>query len=127
MNDIRGEEAVRKAFADADPGAEFVMVNFLKFKPGGGSRAYGKYGSAFAKLIKQYGGEFIYNGRVAQRFVGDDDWHAVALVRYPSRKAFYELTTSEEYLKIHPFREDGLEKTLVYATAPVDRGQAGLD
>ena len=126
MSDIRGEEADRKAFMEADPDGPFVMVNFLKFKPGGGSKDYGKYGSAFGKLIKQYGGEFIYNGRVAQRFVGDDDWHAVALVRYPSRKAFYDLTTSAEYMKIHGYREVGLEKTLVYATIPVDRGQAGL-
>lgn len=126
MNDIRGEEAVRAAFVDADPDGPFVMVNLLKFKPGGGSKDYGKYGSAFAKLIQEYGGEFIYNGRVAQRFVGEDDWHAVALVRYPSRKAFQDLTSSEAYQKIHAFREDGLEKTLVYATVPVDRSQAGL-
>lgn len=127
MSDIRGEEAVREAFVAADPDGPFVMVNFLKFKPGGGSKDYGKYGTAFGQLIKAYGGEFLYNGRVAQRFVGDDDWHAVALVRYPSRKAFQELTSSEAYQKIHPFREEGLEKTLVYATVPVDRGQAGLE
>lgn len=126
MGDIRGEEAVRQAFVNADPDGPFVMVNFLKFKSGGGSKDYGRYGTAFAALIKKYGGEFIYNGRVAQRFVGDDEWHAVALVRYPSRKAFHELTTSDEYRKIHPFREEGLEKTLVYATIPVDRDRVGL-
>lgn len=48
-------------------------------------------------------------------------------MQYPSRKAFYDLTTSEEYMKIHPFREDGLEKTLVYATVPVGQTSAGLD
>lgn len=119
MNDaIRPEEDIRKEFCDEDPDAPFVMVNFLRFKPGGGSKEYGKYGSAFADLLRQYGGEFIYQGRVAKRFVGDDDWHAIALVKYPSRRAFYECTTSEEYAKIHPHRKDGLEKTLVYATVP---------
>jgi len=124
--DIRADEASRKEFMDADPDAPFVMVNFLRFKPGGGSKDYGKYGAAFGKLIRKYGGKFIYNGRVAKRFVGDGEWHAVALVQYPSRKAFYDLTTCEEYMKIHPFREDGLEKTLVYATVPVDQTSAGL-
>lgn len=119
---IRPDDEARTAFAESDPDAPFVMVNFLKFKPDGGSKEYGKYGSAFGKLIREYGGEFIYNGRFAQRFVGDEDWHAIALVRYPSRKAFYELTTSEAYMKIHAHREDGLEKTLVYATVPVDMG-----
>ena len=116
---IRPEEDTRAEFLENDDGGPFVMVNFLKFKPGGGSREYGKYGSAFAKLIEKHGGRFIYNGRVAQKFVGDEDWHAVALVHYPSRKAFVELTTSPEYMAIHPHREDGLEKTLVYATTPV--------
>lgn len=74
---IRFEEDVLKEFCEEDPDAAFVMVNFLRFKPSGGSKEYGKYGSAFAKLLKQYGGEFIYQGRFAKRFVGDDDWHAI--------------------------------------------------
>ena len=118
-NAIRPEEDIRQDFFEEDPDAPFVMVNFLRFKAGGGSKEYGKYGSAFAKLLKQYGGEFVYQGRIAKRFVGEDDWHAIALVKYPSRRAFYECTTSDEYAEIHPHREDGLEKTLVYATVPV--------
>ena len=117
---IRPEDEVRDRFLENDDGGPFVMVNFLKFKPGGGSKEYGKYGAAFAKLIAERGGRFLYNGRVAQKFVGDEDWHAVALVEYPSRKVFHELTTSPEYMEIHPHREDGLEKTLVYATTPVN-------
>ena len=116
---IRPDDEARDRFLENDDGGPFVMVNFLKFKPGGGSKEYGKYGSAFAKLIAERGGRFLYNGRVAQKFVGDEDWHAVALVEYPSRKVFLELTTSPEYMEIHPHREDGLEKTLVYATTPV--------
>lgn len=125
-NEIRAEIDERRAFADEDPDAPFAMVNFLRFKPEGGSKEYGKYGSAFSKLLRSYGGEFIYSGRVVRRFVGDDEWHAIAVVHYPSRRAFFELTTSNEYAKIHEHREDGLEKTLVYATAPVDRTKAGL-
>lgn len=102
------------------------MVNMLRFKSSGGSKEYGKYGSAFSKLVREYGGEYVYNGRVAKRFVGDDDWHAVALVSYPTRRAFYDLTTSDAYMEIHPFREDGLEKTMVYATSPLDQKKAGL-
>ena len=116
---IRPDDEARDRFLENDDGGPFVMVNFLKFKPGGGSKEYGKYGAAFAKLIVERGGRFLYNGRVAQKFVGDEDWHAVALVEYPSRKVFLELTTSPEYMEIHPHREDGLEKTLVYATTPV--------
>lgn len=117
--EIRADVDERKAFMDEDPDAPFAMINFLRFKPGGGSKEYGKYGAAFAKLLEAIGGKFVYRGRVVRRFVGEDDWHAVAVVHYPSRRSFYELTTSEAYMKIHEHREDGLEKTLVYATAPV--------
>ncbi len=116
---IRSENDVREEFVKKDEDGPFVMVNFLKFKPGGGSKEYGKYGAVFAKLLAERGGRFLYRGRVAERFVGDEDWHAVALVEYPSRKTFHELTTSPEYMEIHPHREDGLEKTMVYATVPV--------
>jgi len=116
---IRPDADVRDEFLASDDGGPFVMVNFLRFKSGGGSKAYGKYGEAFGKLVVQYGGKFVYNGRVAQKFVGDEEWHAVALVHYPTRKAFIDCTSSPEYLEIHPHREDGLEKTQVYATIPV--------
>lgn len=116
---IRPEAQARERLFATDDGGPLVMVNFLKFKPGGGAKEYGRYGSAFAKLLTERGGRFIYTGRVVQRMIGEEEWHAVAVVEYPSRKAFVEITSSAEYQKIHPHREDGLEKTLLYATTPV--------
>ena len=116
MPDIRPDTDRIQDFLNADDDGPFVMVNFLKFKPGGGSKEYGQYSEAFTKRLIEMGGRFLYQGRVAQRFVGDEDWHAVALVEYPSRKVFREVTASPEYEAMHEFREKGLEKTLVYAT-----------
>ncbi|MDJ0837262.1 MAG: DUF1330 domain-containing protein [Acidobacteriota bacterium] len=95
-----------------------VMVNFLKFKPGGGSKAYGKYAAAFSEMLTAGGGRFLFQGRVEAKLVGDEDWHAVALVEYPSRAAFKQLVGSPEYKAVHHYREEGLEKTLLYAVKP---------
>ncbi len=93
-----------------------VMVNFLRFKPGGGSRAYGRYAEAFGKMLEAAGGRFLFRGRVEGKIVGDVDWHAIALVEYPSRQSVIDLLTSPEYEAIHHLREQGLEQTLLYAT-----------
>ncbi|MEM9189274.1 MAG: DUF1330 domain-containing protein [Myxococcota bacterium] len=95
----------------------WVMVNLLRFRPGGGSKAYGKYATAFAKLLEEAGGRFLYRGRVGAAIIGgSEQWHAVALVEYPSREAFIRLIESDAYQAIHPHREDGLEATRLLAT-----------
>ena len=114
--EIRPEEEALREFLEASDDGPFVMVNFLKFKPGGGSKAYGRYAAAFETLLLQHGGRFLYRGRVERKLVGDEDWHAIALVEYPSRQVFRQITASSEYQEIHAHREEGLDKTLLYAT-----------
>ena len=107
-------EALQKAPATGP----VVMMNLLKFKRGGGSKTYGRYAEGFGILLTAAGGRFLYTGRIAERVVGQDDWDAIALVEYPSRQVFVDVMTSPDYAKIAPWREDGLEKTLLYATDP---------
>ena len=106
------------ALAAAPVHGPVVMMNLLKFKRGGGSKDYGRYAQAFEVLLKRAGGRFLYTGRVAEHVVGDEEWDAIALVEYPSRRVFTEVIMSTDYAKIAPFRENGLEKTLLYATDP---------
>ena len=114
--EIRPEKENLKAFFAVEDDGPVVMVNLLKFKPGGGSKAYGKYASAFGKMLAEAGGRFLFQGRVEATIVGDQDYHAVALVEYPSREVFRRITTSEAYEAIHVYRDEGLERTLLYAT-----------
>lgn len=107
-----------EALAKAPAAGPVVMMNLLKFKRGGGSKQYGRYAAAFEGLLTKAGGRFLYIGRVAEKIVGDEDWDGIALVEYPSRKVFAEVIGSPEYQAIAPWREDGLEKTLLYATDP---------
>jgi uncharacterized protein (DUF1330 family) len=103
------------ALAAADDDGPVVMLNLLKFKSGGGSKEYGQYGSTVSGMVEERGGRILWQGRVAQALIGDEDWDAIALVQYPSRKAFIDMVTSKDYDGAHEHREAGLERTVLLA------------
>ncbi len=109
------------AFAQHEREGEVVMLNLLKFKERGGTESYGRYGDAAVRMIEERGGKVVWMGRAEQVLIGDadaDGWDAVALVSYPSRKAFIEMVTTPEYRSAHEHREEGLERTVLIACAP---------
>ena len=72
-------------------------------------------------MVEARGGKVLWMGKVDQTLIGDldaDDWDSIALVQYPSRKAFIEMTTSKEYDAAHEHRESGLERTVLLACTP---------
>jgi uncharacterized protein (DUF1330 family) len=112
-------EQFRELAASPDEGP-VVMLNLLKFKAGDGEREYGTYGDAAAKMVGESGGRILYMGRCDQTLIGDasEPWDAIALVEYPSRKAFIEMVGRKDYQQAHAHREVGLERTIVLATTP---------
>jgi len=118
MSDIRPNKEQFLELMNAPDEGPVVMVNLLKFKPRGGSQEYGKYGDSVTKMVEARGGKILWMGKVDQTLIGDiaeEDWDAVALVQYPSRKAFIDMATSTEYDKAHEHREGGLERTVLLA------------
>ncbi len=111
-------EATQAFLSKADKGP-VVMLNLLKFKADGGEEAYGKYAAAVGEIVARHGGKVIYVGRAAELMVGAEEWDAVALVQYPTRRALTEMFDSPEYQAIHHYREEGLERTVLYATDPL--------
>jgi uncharacterized protein (DUF1330 family) len=97
-----------------------VMLNLLKFKPREGASEYNKYGGADVQMVEATGGKVLWMGKVDQTLIGpvDEAWDAIALVQYPSRKAFVEMTSTKDYDAAHEHRESGLERTLVLACTP---------
>ena len=104
-----------------------VMVNLLKFKARAdganegmsGAESYMKYGEQMKKFVESKGGRFIWSGRVDSMLIGesDADFDVVALVEYPSRKAFVEIATSDHVATIGEDRKMGLEgQWLIAAT-----------
>jgi uncharacterized protein (DUF1330 family) len=122
------------ADSESKPG-EVVMLNLLRYKPkaedadgGSGEDAYTRYGQKAIEMVRKRGGELLWSGKVDQVLIGDteaDAWHAMALVRYPSRKAFIDMVSNKEYQQAHTHREGGLEASVLLAMTPGPGFEAG--
>jgi uncharacterized protein (DUF1330 family) len=119
------QEQIRQLLADPDD-RPVVMINLLRFKtadgaPDGapvGAVEYGRYAEKVVALVEAKGGRVIWSGSVDSQLIGDggEGFHAVALVEYPSRKAFIEMTTDPSYEEISMHRSEGLEGQWLIAT-----------
>lgn len=101
-----------------------LMLNLVRFKElasngGTGWDAYQRYSAATAPMIKARGGTIVWAGRVEAVALGVADenvWDFVALVQYPSRAAFIDMMTSDEYVRsANPHREDGVIEHVILA------------
>ncbi len=93
-----------------------VMVNLLKFKPGGEAE-YQKYGAGIGPILAKRGARMLFSGRTLTCLIGRGDWDMVALVEYPSPASLLEMAASEEYQAIHHHREAGLAGQVNYAVS----------
>jgi uncharacterized protein (DUF1330 family) len=94
----------------------FIMLNLLKFKKDGGRKSYARYLKEANRFIDEVGGKLLMFSRPKELLTGTETWDLLMLVKYPSRKAFLKMANNPEYLKIHSFREEALEKAVLYAT-----------
>jgi uncharacterized protein (DUF1330 family) len=113
-----------------------VMVNLLAYKKTAdsdpekaregetGAQAYGLYAEKMRKFVESKGGRFIWVGRVDSMVLGesDVDFQMIALVEYPSRKAFVEIATSPHVAEIGKDRSRGLEGQWLIAATEMSLG-----
>jgi uncharacterized protein (DUF1330 family) len=110
-----------KRFLEEDPGGPVTMLNLLRFKPDGGRDSYNKYAKAIVPFLEKVGGEVLYLGDTATPLVQPDtgnDWDAVLLVTYPSRKAFSQMVADPEYQHITHLRTEALDAAVLQPTTP---------
>jgi uncharacterized protein (DUF1330 family) len=108
-------------FLAEDPGGPVVMLNLLRFQPDGGREKYMAYVAGFAPLNERYGIEVVYAGGGGRALIGEtgQEWDTVALVRYPSRQAFGEMTRDPDYLAIEHLRTEALVESVLQPTVPL--------
>jgi uncharacterized protein (DUF1330 family) len=124
---VPNAEQIQALLDDPDQGP-VVMLNLLKFKEradgeeGTGADAYLRYGAAVVKMVQERGGQVLWSARASHVLIGSeaDNWDAIALVQYPSPRAFLEMGMSSEYQKIHGHREAGLDRTVLIACHTID-------
>jgi uncharacterized protein (DUF1330 family) len=119
-------EALNEAFVRSLPdNGPVVMVNLVRLRPrsldgdGSGWDAYQRYSSAVMPMIRGRGGTVLWAGNaegLAYGDLGDARWDYIVLVRYPSRAAFLDMTTSPEYAEANVHRENGVEDHVIIAS-----------
>ncbi|MGC1211552.1 MAG: DUF1330 domain-containing protein [Micromonospora sp.] len=109
-----------KDFLGEDPQAPVVMLNLLRFAPGGRD-SYARYAAELGEtFLPRYGGEVLYAGDGARALVAEDGqaWDAVLLVRYPSREAFCRMVADPEYQHVTRLRTVALQEAVLQPTVP---------
>ena len=116
-----------QALVDGPADSPVVMLNLLKFADEAagdgngagmsGRQSYGKYGDGVRKLLEKTGGRILWQGRADSVVIGGDadEWDAVILVEYPSRKAFLEMTSTSEYREVGKSRTSALADSRLIA------------
>ncbi|EGU35567.1 hypothetical protein VII00023_16681 [Vibrio ichthyoenteri ATCC 700023] len=79
-----------------------------------GKQAYELYGKPMLKVLEKYGAEVIFYSDVTGLILGqvDELWDAFVIVKYPSRQALIDMTSSAEFKALSVHREAGLEGQL---------------
>lgn len=120
-----------QALLDSDLEAPVVMLNLLKFAEragdGDGAQsgrdAYTRYGDRVRSMLEQTGARILWQGRADSVVIGGDadEWDAVILVEYPSRKAFIDMTSSPKYQEVSKDRTAGLADSRLIAMTELYR------
>jgi uncharacterized protein (DUF1330 family) len=115
-----------KRFLAEDPDQPVVMLNLLRFEPGGGRERYARYAREIVPFLEKVGAEVVYLGDTSTILVAPEShrWDAVLLVRYPSRRAFSQMVADPDYQRITSLRTEALSDAVLQATVPRREGVA---
>ncbi|WP_017574730.1 DUF1330 domain-containing protein [Nocardiopsis kunsanensis] len=108
---------------EEDPGGPVVMLNLVRFAPGG-RPSYEEYSRETAGFLRKYGAELLYAGDGGTPLVAEDgqDWDAVLIVRYPDRETFSRMVADPEYQKVSRLRSQALSEAVLQPTTPWGSG-----
>jgi uncharacterized protein (DUF1330 family) len=126
MTVVPTAEQIQQLFASTDE-EPVIMLNLLRFKENAdgidaddnitGAEAYERYAAATAEHLERVGGRIVLAAAAEESVIGpaEGEWDLVAVVEYPSRKAFLAMATDPEYLKTHAHREAALADSRLIA------------
>lgn len=133
-----------RAFGLADDGRPVYMLNAMRYYPelkhgpgmeevrGTPAEANATYEKAVMPILFRLGAYPLFGGQTMEiRADGKahsnldgfdpaiDDWSRILVVRYPSRRAFFELLSDPQWLRFAPYKLAALELALVPASAQI--------
>ena len=123
-----------RAFRDDPYNGPVAQVNLLKFRDRAayaehdpeygedisGRAAYQRYADAFQAIATEVEGKCLLMGSAERFFIGEGDWDAIMVMRFPDRKAFIATLNHKSYKDIHRHRDAGLLHQDLIVTRPED-------
>lgn len=118
--------------ATTEPGDDgpIWMVNLMKYRAvaeytdGRTSTISGREADdAYAPVdvLADIGAQVEFFGDVDQQLLGDDVvWDRIGVVRYPTRRAFIDMQSRNDFRDRHAHKEAGMERTIVIGCTPMD-------
>lgn len=129
--DANAEEAER-FLTSAEEDGPFYMVNLIRYRdraeyPDGrttdltGQEADAIYGSFMRSTkLPEIGARVIYVGQVERDIISDSGFDVVAVVEYPSRARFVQMTQDPAFQEMSIHKQAGVADTVVLATSPIE-------
>lgn len=104
-----------KAFLAEGPDEPVVMLNLLRFVPDGGEERYQEYLAHFRPHAERLGARVLHYGRGTTALVAEpgQEWDAVLLVSYPSRRAFSQMVRDPDYQRGSHLRTEALVEAVL--------------
>lgn len=117
-----------KALLESNLEGPICMLNLLKFKERAeyedgretdlsGQAAYQLYGEQMAPFVESQGGRLLHSSSAYFLMIGDGDleWDMVAIMEYPSAKAFAGIVSDPRVAEFGVHRTAGLDHQLLVA------------
>ena len=108
-------------FVADDPQGPVVMLNLIRFAPGG-AEIYRQYLERFRSsgVDQRYGVTVLYVGAGHPSLVAAEggDWDMVGLFRYPSRQHFVAMINDPDYQEFEHLRAEAVTTAVLQPTTP---------
>lgn len=121
-------ERLRSTPAERDQ--PFLMLNLMRYRevadypadhPDAGSGRSGREADdlyAPIDILYDLGARVVLFGEVAEQVAGETPWDRVAVVRYPSIRAFMDMQDRPDFIERHVHKAAGMLDTIIAVTRP---------
>lgn len=111
----------------AEDDGPFFMLNLMRYRewadyPDGRPPITGRAADdlyAPLDILQDLGAEVVLFGDVVGQRRGDEAWDRVAIVRYPTVRAFFEMQTRPDFRAQHVHKDAGMDLTILAVCHPV--------
>lgn len=127
---------IRLATTPPDDDGPIWMVNLMQYREvadygeAGGEGVSGREADdryAPVDVLRDIGAEVVFVADVDSTLLGDGGWDRIGVVRYPSRRAFIEMQSRDDFRSKHVHKDAGMARTIVMGCLPAPSPADGLD